>query len=178
MYARGLSVREIQGHLEEIYGLDVSLGLISTVTDAVMEAVSEWQHRSLERCYPLVFFDAIHVKIRNEGFVRNKAIYVALGFLMDGLSVIFVTIPIVFPLVQSLGIDPVLFGILVVTATEIGLITPPVGMNLFVIKGIEKGLKIVTIWRGVIPFIAADLVRLALLIAFPIITLLLPGAVR
>ena len=101
-----------------------------------------------------------------------------LGFIMDGLSVIFVTIPIVFPLVQSLGIDPVLFGILVVTATEIGLITPPVGMNLFVIKGIAPELNIRTIWKGVIPFIAADVIRLALLIAFPILTLLLPGAVR
>ena len=106
------------------------------------------------------------------------SVYVVLGFVMDGLSVIFVTIPIVFPLVQSLGIDPVLFGILVVTATEIGLITPPVGMNLFVIKAIEAELKITTIWKGVIPFIFADLFRLAILIAFPVITLLLPGAVR
>lgn len=106
------------------------------------------------------------------------AIYLVLGFIMDGLSVIFVTIPIVFPLVQSLGIDPVLFGILVVTATEIGLITPPVGMNLFVIKGIAPQIDIRTIWKGVVPFIAADMVRLALLIAFPVLTLLLPGTVR
>ena len=105
-------------------------------------------------------------------------IYLVLGFIMDGLSVIFVTIPIVFPLVQSLGIDPVLFGILVVTATEIGLITPPVGMNLFVIKGIAPDLNIRTVWKGVVPFIAADVIRLAILIAFPILTLLLPGAVR
>jgi tripartite ATP-independent transporter DctM subunit len=110
--------------------------------------------------------------------IALMGIYLVLGFIMDGLSVIFVTIPIVFPLVQSLGIDPVLFGILVVTATEIGLITPPVGMNLFVIKGIAPELNIRTIWKGVVPFIAADVIRLALLIAFPIITLLLPGAVR
>ncbi|WP_424833020.1 TRAP transporter large permease [Ruegeria sp.] len=105
-------------------------------------------------------------------------IYLVLGFIMDGLSVVFVTIPIVFPLVQSLGIDPVLFGILVVTATEIGLITPPVGMNLFVIKGIAPDLDIRTIWKGVIPFIAADVIRLAVLIAFPALTLLLPAAVH
>lgn len=105
-------------------------------------------------------------------------IYILLGFIMDGLSVIFVTIPIVFPLVQSLGIDPVLFGILVVTATEIGLITPPVGMNLFVVKGIAPDIDIRTIWKGVTPFIFADIFRLAILIAFPILTLSLPASVR
>jgi putative transposase len=84
MYARGMSVREIRGHLEELYGLDVSPDLISTVTDAVLETVSEWQGRPLDACYPLVFFDAIRVKIRDEGFVRNKAVYIALGILPDG----------------------------------------------------------------------------------------------
>ena len=84
MYARGMSVREIQGHLLEIYGLDVSPDLISTVTDAVLETVSEWQNRPLETSYPLVFFDAMRVKIRDEGLVRNKAIYLALGVEADG----------------------------------------------------------------------------------------------
>src|SRR6187401_2938844 len=84
MYARGMSVREIRGHLEELYGIDVSPDLISVVTDAVLEEVSEWQSRPLEAVYPLVFFDAIRVKIRDEGFVRNKAIYIALGILPDG----------------------------------------------------------------------------------------------
>ena len=84
MYARGMTVREIRGHLEEIYGIDVSPGLISAVTDAVLEEVAEWQNRPLDICYPLVFFDAIRVKIRDEGFVRNKAIYIALGILPDG----------------------------------------------------------------------------------------------
>lgn len=84
MYARGMTVREIRGHLEEIYGIDVSPDLISTVTDAVLDEVSEWQNRPLEICYPLVFFDAIRVKIRDEGFVRNKAIYIALAILADG----------------------------------------------------------------------------------------------
>lgn len=84
MYARGMSVREIQGHLLEIYGLDVSPDLISTVTDAVLETVGEWQNRPLEASYPLVFFDALRVKIRDEGLVRNKAVYIALGVQADG----------------------------------------------------------------------------------------------
>jgi putative transposase len=84
MYARGMSVREIQGHLMEIYGLDVSPDLISTVTDAVLESVTEWQNRALETSYPLIFFDAMRVKIRDEGLVRNKAVYLALGVQADG----------------------------------------------------------------------------------------------
>ena len=84
MYARGMSVREIRGHLEELYGIDVSADLISAVTDAVLEEVAEWQNRPLDACYPLVFFDAIRVKIRDEGFVRNKAVYIALGIRPDG----------------------------------------------------------------------------------------------
>ena len=72
--SRGMTVREIQGHLLELYGLEVSPGLISTVTDAVLETVAEWQNRPLEPMYPLVFFDALRVKIRDEGLVRNKAV--------------------------------------------------------------------------------------------------------
>jgi hypothetical protein len=70
MYARGMSVREIRGHLEELYGIDVSPDLISAVTDTVLEEVAEWQNRALDARFPLVFFDAIRVKIREEGFVR------------------------------------------------------------------------------------------------------------
>lgn len=84
MYARGMTVREIRGHLEELYGTDVSPDLISAVTDAVLDEVCEWQNRPLDALYPLVFFDAIRVKIRDEGFVRNKAVYIALGILPDG----------------------------------------------------------------------------------------------
>jgi putative transposase len=84
MYARGMSVREIQAHLRELYGLDASPDLVSTVTDAVLEEIAEWQNRPLEALYPLVFFDAIRVKIRDEGTVRNKAVYVALGVRPDG----------------------------------------------------------------------------------------------
>jgi len=84
MYARGMSVREIRGHLEELYGIKASPDLISAITDAVLEKVAEWQNRPLDACFPLVFFDAIRVKIRDEGFVRNKAVYIALGILADG----------------------------------------------------------------------------------------------
>ncbi len=84
MYARGMSTREIQGHLRELYGLDVSPDLISAVTDAVLEEISDWQNRPLEALYALIFFDAIRIKVRDEGTVRNKAVYVALGVRPDG----------------------------------------------------------------------------------------------
>ena len=86
MYARGLSNREIVGFLKEIYGLDVSPDLITVVTDAVLEEVAAWQARPLEPVYPLVFFDAIRVKIRDEGLVKNKAVHVALGVRHDGVK--------------------------------------------------------------------------------------------
>jgi putative transposase len=84
MYARGMSTRDIQDHLREIYGIEVSPDLVSTVTDAVLDEIAIWQARPLEPVYPLVFFDAIRVKIRDEGLVRNKAIHVALGVRADG----------------------------------------------------------------------------------------------
>lgn len=84
MYARGMSTREITGHLQDMYGIDVSPDLISTVTDAVLEEVAAWQQRPLDAIYPLVFFDALRVKIRDEGLVRNKAIHIALGVRADG----------------------------------------------------------------------------------------------
>jgi putative transposase len=84
MYARGMSNREIVGHLRELYGVEVSPDLISTVTDAVLDEIAAWQARPLEPVYPLVFFDALRVKIRDEGLVRNKAVHVALGVRHDG----------------------------------------------------------------------------------------------
>lgn len=79
LYARGMTVREIQGHLAELYGTEVSPDFISKVTDAVLDEVREWQSRPLDPVYPVVFFDALRVKIRDEGMVKNKAVYVALG---------------------------------------------------------------------------------------------------
>jgi putative transposase len=84
MYARGMTVREIQGHLAELYGIDVSPDLISAVTDAILDEIAEWQNRPLEAVYPLVFLDALRVKVRAEGTVRNKAVYIALGVRADG----------------------------------------------------------------------------------------------
>jgi len=84
LYARGLTVREIQGHLKDLYGVEVSPDLISRVTDAVLEEVAEWQSRPLDACYPIVFFDALRLKIRDEGLVRNKAVYVALALDAEG----------------------------------------------------------------------------------------------
>src|SRR5258706_9490913 len=84
LYARGLTVREIQAFLTEMYGVDVSPDLISTVTDAVVAEVTAWQARPLEPMYPVVFFDALRVKIRDEAVVRSKAVYLALAVLPDG----------------------------------------------------------------------------------------------
>jgi transposase-like protein len=84
LYARGMSVREIREHLEELYQVEVAPDLISTVTDEVLEEITAWQQRPLESCYPVVFFDALRVKIRDEGVVRTKAVYLALGITRSG----------------------------------------------------------------------------------------------
>jgi putative transposase len=84
MYARGMSTREIQGHLLEIYNVEVSASLISEVTDAIVEEVRHWQSRPLEALYPIVYFDALFVKMRHEGRIENRAVYVAIGIRMDG----------------------------------------------------------------------------------------------
>ena len=84
MYARGMSTRDIQGHLRDLYGIEASPQLISTVTDAVLEEVGKWQSRPLDPSYALVFFDALRVKMRDEGTVRNKAVYLAIGVSPEG----------------------------------------------------------------------------------------------
>src|ERR687893_852718 len=84
MYARGMSAREIVGHLRDLYGMEVSPDLVSAVTDAVLDEIAAWQCRPLEPVYPLVFFDALRAKIRDEGLVRNKAVHIALGVRADG----------------------------------------------------------------------------------------------
>jgi putative transposase len=84
LYARGMTVREIQGFLADMYGVDVSPDLISTVTDGIVAEVTAWQRRPLEPMYPVVFFDALRVKIRDEALVRSKAVYLALAVLPDG----------------------------------------------------------------------------------------------
>jgi transposase-like protein len=84
LYARGMTVSEIREHLEEMYQVEVAPQFISSVTEEVMEAVTAWQQRPLERCYPVVIFDALRVKIRDEGVVKNKAVYLALGITASG----------------------------------------------------------------------------------------------
>jgi len=106
------------------------------------------------------------------------AIYVILGTAMEELSMVLLTVPIFFPLVTQLGFDPVWFGILIVVIVEIGLISPPVGMNLFVLSSLLPEVPTPTLFRGVIPFVLADIVRLAILIAFPAISLWLPSALK
>ena len=84
LYARGMSTRDIQAHIEEIYGIGVSPALVSAITDAVLEEVADWQNRPLEPVYAIVYFDALRVRIRDEGLVRNKAVYLAIGITCDG----------------------------------------------------------------------------------------------
>ena len=101
--------------------------------------------------------------------------YFVLGCLLNSLAMILLTIPIVFPIVKALGYDPVWFGIIIVMVVELGLITPPIGMNVFVIKGIARDVPLETIFRGVTPFIIAQIILIAILIAFPEIALWLPS---
>ena len=100
--------------------------------------------------------------------------YLALGCLMDAMAMIILTVPIIFPVVTALGFDPIWFGVIIVMTVELGLIHPPVGMNVFVIKSVVKEVSFTTIFKGVLPFVATDLVRLVILIAFPMIALWLP----
>jgi tripartite ATP-independent transporter DctM subunit len=103
-------------------------------------------------------------------------VYLVLGTAMESLSMILLTVPIFFPLVTGLGFDPIWFGILVVCIVEIGMISPPVGMNIFVLRSVLPDVPTAAIWRGVMPFLVADVFRLTVLIAFPAITLWLPRA--
>jgi tripartite ATP-independent transporter DctM subunit len=101
--------------------------------------------------------------------------YLVLGCLMDAMAMIILTVPIIFPVIVALGFDPIWFGIVIVMTVELGLIHPPVGMNVFVIKSVVKDVSFTTIFKGVLPFVATDILRLVILIAFPIIALYLPG---
>ena len=105
-------------------------------------------------------------------------IYVVLGTAMEELSMILLTVPVFFPLVVGLGFDPVWFGIIIVVVVQIGLISPPVGMNMFVVKSMLPGVSTATIFRGVIPFVVATVVLLAILVAFPEISLILPRLMK
>jgi tripartite ATP-independent transporter DctM subunit len=101
--------------------------------------------------------------------------YLVLGCLMDAMAMIILTVPIIFPVVTSLGFDPIWFGVIIVMTVELGLIHPPVGMNVFVIKSVIQDVTFSSIFKGVLPFIATDILRLVILIVFPVIALWLPG---
>jgi C4-dicarboxylate transporter DctM subunit len=101
--------------------------------------------------------------------------YLVLGCLMDAMAMIILTVPIIFPVVTQLGFDPIWFGIIIVMTVELGLIHPPVGMNVFVIKSVVPEVSFTTIFKGVIPFVLTDIIRLIILIAFPMIALWLPS---
>ena len=100
--------------------------------------------------------------------------YLVLGCLMDAMAMIILTVPIIFPVITALGFDPIWFGVIIVMTVELGLIHPPVGMNVFVIKSVVKDVSFTTIFKGVLPFVATDILRLVILIAFPVIALWLP----
>ena len=105
-------------------------------------------------------------------------IYVLLGCVLESMSMILLTVPVFYPMVQHLGFDLIWFGIIVVVVTEISLITPPVGLNVFVLRTVLPDIKTGTVFRGVMPFVAADIVRLSILVAFPAISLYLTQFVR
>ncbi len=101
--------------------------------------------------------------------------YLVLGCVMDAMAMIILTIPVIFPVITSLGFDPIWFGVIIVMTVELGLIHPPVGMNVFVIKSVVRDVKIGTVFVGVIPFVITDILRLVILISFPILSTWLPS---
>lgn len=102
--------------------------------------------------------------------------YVVLGMFMDGLSMLVITIPIVFPVITALGFDPIWFGVVAVIVIEMGMITPPVGLNVFVVRGVAQGVQLTTVFRGVFPFLVAMVVGLLLIIVFPPIATAIPNS--
>jgi tripartite ATP-independent transporter DctM subunit len=103
------------------------------------------------------------------------ALYFVLGCVLDALAMVVLTVPILLPVILELGFDPIWFGVIVVVACELALITPPVGMNVFVINSVVRDISLVTIFRGALPFVATELLVLLLLVLFPAIVLFLPS---
>jgi C4-dicarboxylate transporter, DctM subunit len=102
-------------------------------------------------------------------------LYFVLGCILDALAMVVLTVPILLPVILELGFDPIWFGVIVVVACELALITPPVGMNVFVINSVVREISLVTIFRGALPFVVAEIVVLILLTLFPAIVLFLPS---
>ena len=106
------------------------------------------------------------------------ALYLLLGCVLDTLAMLVLTVPITFPIAMNLGFDPIWFGIIIVMTIELGLITPPIGMNVFVIRSVAQDVSLGTVFKGALPFVAVDILRLAVLAAFPALTLFLPDIAR
>lgn len=106
------------------------------------------------------------------------AIYLLMGALMDSLAMLLLTVPLFVPIASAAGIDLIWFGVFAIMVIEMGLITPPVGMNLFVLKAVNPSVRMVELWRGITPFVIADLIRVAIIIAIPAIVLWVPYAAR
>lgn len=102
--------------------------------------------------------------------------YLVLGMFLDSLSMLVITLPIVFPVIKQFGFDPIWFGVVVVVMIEMGMITPPVGLNVFVVKGVAETVPMTTVFRGVLPFLLAMILGLGLLIAFPALSLMIPNS--
>jgi tripartite ATP-independent transporter DctM subunit len=105
-------------------------------------------------------------------------LYIALGCVMSVLALIILTVPIFFPLIVALGFDPIWFGVIIVRVVEMGQITPPIGINVYAIKGVAKDVPLNTIFRGIVPFLMADIFQVVLLVAFPQIVLFLPSLLK
>ena len=105
-------------------------------------------------------------------------VYLIGGCFMDALGLILLTVPIFFPVAMSLGFNPIWFGIIITRVSEIGVITPPVGMNVYVMKGVAPDIPLVTIFKGIFPFLLADVVSVTLLLFVPQISLYLPSIIR
>ena len=106
------------------------------------------------------------------------AFMLVLGCVLDAMAMIILMIPILYPVVLALGFDPIWFGVIIVMTVELGLITPPIGMNVFVINTLARDVSLPTIYRGVLPFVATDIIRLGLLIAFPWVVMWLPNTMQ
>ncbi|MEM6945673.1 MAG: TRAP transporter large permease [Pseudomonadota bacterium] len=167
---RGLGAREIGKAFSETVALSATLFVI------LIGAEAFGYFLSVSRLAAALEGWVLEVGIGPNGLILAIILfYLVLGYFMDSLAMILLTVPIFAPLATAAGFDPVWFGVLAVTAVEVGLITPPVGLNLFVVRGAARDVPLATIWRGVAPFVLADIARLALLVAVPGLALWLPN---
>jgi len=129
---------------------------------------------------PFVLADIVGALVVNRYviLVLILLVYLFLGCVMDSMAIMLLITPIFFPLAISLGFNPIWFGILITRVTEIGLITPPVGLNVYIIRGVARDVPVQTIFRGIIPFLIADVCHVALLIALPQLSLFLPSFMK